>query len=82
VRIVRILIEPSPNESTNDSGKEQLRALEGGILDLIVEVAPLVVANEVGADVLVAGTLGRLGLMLETPRKAFAISCLKLMRGY
>jgi hypothetical protein len=48
---------------------EPLRVLEGRVLDLIVEVAPLVVADEVGADVLVAGTLGRLGLMLETTEK-------------
>src|SRR5580700_6896344 len=60
---------PSPNESTNDSGKEHLRVLEARVLDLVVEVAPLVVADEVGADVLVAGTLGRLGLMLETTEK-------------
>src|SRR6202030_579309 len=60
---------PSLHESTNDSGKEQLRVLEGRALDLIIEVAPLVVADEVGADVLVAGTLGRLGLMLETAEK-------------
>jgi hypothetical protein len=60
---------PSLHESTNDSGKEQLRVLEGRALDLIIEVAPLVVADEVGADVLVAGTLVRLGLMLETTEK-------------
>jgi hypothetical protein len=44
--------------------------LEGRVLDLIVEVASLVVADEVGADVLVAGTLGRLGLMLETTEES------------
>src|ERR1700730_1211713 len=63
------MVRPSLHESTNDSGKEQLRVLEGRALDLIIEVAPLVVADEVGADVLVAGTLGRLGLMLETAQK-------------
>src|SRR3984893_6779968 len=63
------MVRPSLHESTNDSGKEQLRVLEGRALNLLIEVAALVVANEVGADVLDAGTLGRLGLMLETAEK-------------
>src|SRR6266478_3105852 len=46
-----------------------LRVLEGRVLNLIVEVAPLVVADEVRADVLVAGALGRPGLILEATQK-------------
>jgi hypothetical protein len=34
--------------------------------NLLVEIAPLVIANEVRADVLVASALGCLGLVLET----------------
>src|SRR3984893_10247607 len=60
---------PRRNQKIHRLGIEQLRVLEGRVLDLIVEVAPLVVADEVGADVLVAGTLGRPGLMLETTEK-------------
>src|SRR5216683_7700094 len=60
---------PKRNQKIHRLGIEQLRVLEGRVLDLIIEVAPLVVANEVGADVLVAGTLGRLGLMLEATQK-------------
>src|SRR5208282_2047383 len=46
-----------------------LRVLERRILNLIIEVAALVVANKVRADILVAGTLGRPGLTLEAPEK-------------
>src|SRR6202049_1011526 len=60
---------PRRNQKIHRLGIEQLRVLEGRVLDLIVEVAPLVVADEVGADCLVAGTLGRPGLMLETTEK-------------
>src|SRR5713226_4994718 len=55
-------------------GIEQLRVLEGRVLDLIVEVAPIVAADEVGADILVAGTLGRPGLMLEATEKGLCNS--------
>src|SRR5271156_2611210 len=47
----------------------RLRVLERRILNLIIEVAALVVADEVGADVFIAGTLGRLGLVLEATEK-------------
>src|SRR6266851_1923895 len=65
---------PRRNQKIHRLGIEQLRVLEGRVLDLIVEVAALVVADEVGADVLVAGTLGRLGLIFETTEKGLCNS--------
>jgi hypothetical protein len=43
--------------------------LERRILDLIKEVAPPVVADEVRADVFVAGILGRFGFVFEAVKE-------------
>jgi len=46
-----------------------LRVWERRVLDLIVEVFPLVVADEMRADVFVARILGRLGLVSEAVKE-------------
>jgi hypothetical protein len=45
------------------------RSYERRILDLIIEVAPPVVADEVRANVFVAGILGRFGLVFEAVKE-------------
>src|SRR5260370_41947139 len=52
-----------------DSQRFSYRVLERRILDLIIEVAPPVVADEVRADVFVAGILGRFGLVFEAVKE-------------
>ena len=45
------------------------RVWERRVHDLIVEVSPLVVADEMRADVFVARILGRLGLVFEAVKE-------------
>src|ERR1700733_1733461 len=52
-----------------DSQRFSYRVLERRILDLIKEVAPPVVADEVRADVFVAGILGRFGFVFEAVKE-------------
>jgi hypothetical protein len=50
-------------------------------LDLIVEVAPLVVADEMRADVFVAGTFRRLSLVLEAVKECLCDILLEIDPG-
>src|SRR5260370_12455361 len=52
-----------------DCQRISYRVLERRILDLIIEVAPSVVANEMRADVFVAGILGRFWLVFEAVKE-------------
>src|SRR6202140_1540059 len=52
-----------------DCQRISYRVLERRILDLIKEVAAPVVADEIRADVFVAGILGRFGLVFEAVKE-------------
>src|SRR6202790_4234830 len=52
-----------------DCQRISYRVLEQRILDLIIKIAPPVVADEVRADVFVAGILGRFGLVFEAVKE-------------
>jgi hypothetical protein len=45
---------------------------------LIVKIAPPVVANKMGADILVAGRFSGFGLMLETTQECFCDALLEV----
>ena len=54
-----------------DSQRFSYRVLERRILDLIIEVAVPVIADEMRADVFVAGIHSRFGLVFEAMKERF-----------
>src|SRR6202048_4085734 len=56
----------------------ELRVLERRVLDLLVEIAPLVVANKVRADIFVAGSFCRLRLVFKAAEERLRDVLLKV----